>query len=66
MRWLPNTHMCQPRQGAGSDHGLAAGKVYESGAEPAGIPSDLARRRPDIHAATADIGVAVAEFYRLS
>lgn len=37
---------------------------------PLGIPSELARRRPDIrqaeaqlHAATADIGVAVAEFY---
>ncbi|WP_158807353.1 efflux transporter outer membrane subunit [Beijerinckia sp. L45] len=37
---------------------------------PVGIPSELARRRPDIrmaeaqlHAATADIGVAVAEFY---
>ncbi len=37
---------------------------------PVGIPSDLARRRPDIrqaeaqlHAATADIGVAVGEFY---
>ena len=37
---------------------------------PVGIPSDLARRRPDIrqaeaqlHAATADIGVAVGDFY---
>jgi NodT family efflux transporter outer membrane factor (OMF) lipoprotein len=37
---------------------------------PAGLPSELARRRPDIrqaeaqlHAATADIGVAVANFY---
>ena len=37
---------------------------------PVGLPSELARRRPDIrmaeaqlHAATANIGVAVAEFY---
>jgi NodT family efflux transporter outer membrane factor (OMF) lipoprotein len=37
---------------------------------PIGLPSELARRRPDIrqaeaqlHAATADIGVAVADFY---
>lgn len=37
---------------------------------PVGIPSDLARRRPDIrqaeaqlHAATADMGVAIGEFY---
>jgi len=37
---------------------------------PLGIPSELARRRPDIraaeaqlHAATADVGVAVADFY---
>ena len=37
---------------------------------PVGIPSDLARRRPDIreaeaqlHAATADIGVAIGDFY---
>lgn len=37
---------------------------------PVGIPSELARRRPDIreaeaqlHAATADIGVAVGDFY---
>lgn len=37
---------------------------------PIGMPSELARRRPDIrqaeaqlHAATADIGVAVADFY---
>jgi outer membrane protein TolC len=37
---------------------------------PIGIPSELARRRPDIraaeaqlHAATADVGVAVASFY---
>ena len=37
---------------------------------PVGIPSEIARRRPDIrqaeaqlHATTADIGVAVANFY---
>ena len=37
---------------------------------PVGLPSELARRRPDIrqaeaqlHAATADVGVAVADFY---
>ena len=37
---------------------------------PVGLPSELARRRPDLrraeaqlHAATADIGVAVADFY---
>jgi NodT family efflux transporter outer membrane factor (OMF) lipoprotein len=37
---------------------------------PIGLPSELARRRPDIrqaeaqlHAATADIGVAIADFY---
>ncbi len=37
---------------------------------PVGLPSELARRRPDIreaeaqlHAATADIGVAIADFY---
>jgi NodT family efflux transporter outer membrane factor (OMF) lipoprotein len=37
---------------------------------PVGVPSELARRRPDIrqaeanlHAATADVGVAVADFY---
>jgi NodT family efflux transporter outer membrane factor (OMF) lipoprotein len=37
---------------------------------PVGLPSELARRRPDVrqaeaqlHAATADIGVAVADFY---
>ena len=37
---------------------------------PVGVPSELARRRPDVrraeaqlHAATADIGVAVADFY---
>jgi NodT family efflux transporter outer membrane factor (OMF) lipoprotein len=37
---------------------------------PVGLPSDLARRRPDIrraeaqlHSATADVGVAVANFY---
>ena len=37
---------------------------------PVGLPSTLARRRPDIrraeaslHAATADVGVAVAQFY---
>ncbi len=37
---------------------------------PVGLPSELARRRPDIrqaeaqlHAATADVGVAIADFY---
>ena len=37
---------------------------------PVGLPAELARRRPDIrraeaqlHAATADVGVAVADFY---
>ena len=37
---------------------------------PVGLPSELARRRPDVrqaeaqlHAATADVGVAVADFY---
>ena len=37
---------------------------------PLGVPSELARRRPDIraaedqlHAATADVGVAVGQFY---
>ncbi|NDV75484.1 efflux transporter outer membrane subunit [Burkholderia cenocepacia] len=54
------------------DDWLAAPRALPDGppAVPVGLPSTLARRRPDIrraeaelHAATADVGVAVAQFY---
>lgn len=61
----------------GEAPGALAGELITPGAVPptpprlpVGIPSELARRRPDIrqaeaqlHAATADVGVAVGDFY---
>jgi NodT family efflux transporter outer membrane factor (OMF) lipoprotein len=61
----------------GEPPGELAGELVSPGALPptpprlpVGIPSDLARRRPDIrqaeaqlHAATADMGVAIGQFY---
>ncbi len=60
--------------GLASDLAHGAGVPPLPPAAPIGLPADLARRRPDLreaeaklHAATADIGVAVADFYpRLS
>ncbi len=53
-----------------TDLGTAAPIPPVPPAIPVGLPSDLARRRPDIrraeallHSATADTGVAVADFY---
>jgi NodT family efflux transporter outer membrane factor (OMF) lipoprotein len=60
----------QPPNALRSDLGVAAAVPPVPPRVPVGLPSELARRRPDIrqaeaqlHAATADIGVAQANFY---
>ncbi len=59
-----------PPGGLGEELAYARAIPLTPARVPVGVPSELARRRPDIrqaeaqlHAATADIGVAVASFY---
>jgi len=60
----------QPPQALRGELSHTGPQVFTPPRPPVGLASDLARRRPDIrraeadlHAATANIGVAVAEFY---
>lgn len=60
----------QPPQALRGELAFTGPQLFSPPHPPVGLASDLARRRPDIrraeadlHAATANIGVAVAEFY---